>query len=70
MVPPVPAQARGRGHRARVRHGRPELVREAAKEAVGYFDLLVVCGFAFDSMADEERSKVTRLGGLTVSRRA
>ena len=33
----------------------PELVREAAKEAVGYFDLLVVCGFAFDAMADEER---------------
>ena len=27
----------------------PELVREAAKEAVGYFDLLVICGFAFDA---------------------
>jgi len=32
----------------------------------GLFDLLVVCGFAFDSMADEERSKVRRLGRLTV----
>lgn len=43
-----------------------ELVREAAKEAGGWFDLLVVCGFAFDSMADEERSKVTKLGRLTI----
>ncbi len=43
-----------------------ELVREAAKECGGWFDLLVVCGFAFDSMADEERSKVTKLGRLTI----
>jgi adenine-specific DNA-methyltransferase len=44
----------------------PELVREAAKEAAGYFDLLVICGFAFDAMADSERSKTSRLGSLTV----
>ena len=37
-------------HRPGARHGRPELVKEAAKEAVQGigFDLLMVCGFAFD----------------------
>ena len=44
----------------------PELVREAAKEAVGYFDLLVICGFAFDAMTEEERVKTSRLGSLTI----
>ena len=34
----------------------PELVREAAKEAVKVADLLVVCGFAFDPLAGEEAS--------------
>ena len=34
----------------------PELVRDAAKEAVRIADLLVVCGFAFDPMAGEEAS--------------
>jgi adenine-specific DNA-methyltransferase len=41
----------------------PELVRDAAKEAVKVADLLVVCGFAFDPMAGEE---ATTLGRLTV----
>jgi len=43
----------------------PELVKEAAKEAVqgiGY-DLLIVCGFAFDSHVSEEAK---RYGELTV----
>jgi adenine-specific DNA-methyltransferase len=44
----------------------PELVREAAKEAVGYFDLLVICGFAFDAMTEEERVKTSKLGSLTI----
>jgi adenine-specific DNA-methyltransferase len=44
----------------------PELVREAAKEAVRAFDLLLVCGFAFDAMADEESSKMSTLGRLTI----
>ena len=43
-----------------------ELVREAAKEAVRFFDLLLVCGFAFDAMADEEGSKMTTVGNLTI----
>jgi adenine-specific DNA-methyltransferase len=41
----------------------PELIRDAAKEAVKVADLLVVCGFAFDPMAGEE---ATTLGRLTV----
>jgi adenine-specific DNA-methyltransferase len=41
----------------------PELIREAAKEAVKFADLLVVCGFAFDPLAGEE---ATTLGCLTV----
>ena len=32
----------------------PELIRDAAKEAVKVADLLVVCGFAFDPLAGEE----------------
>ena len=40
-----------------------DLVRDAAKEAAGYFDLLIVCGFAFDSyMAND----LKRLGSLTI----
>ena len=34
----------------------PELIRDAAKEAVKFADLLVVCGFAFDPLAGEEAS--------------
>ncbi len=43
----------------------PQQVKEAAKEAVQGigFDLLVVCGFAFDPHVSEE---VKRYGGLTV----
>jgi adenine-specific DNA-methyltransferase len=39
----------------------PELIREAAKEAVKIADLLVVCGFAFDLLAGEEASTLGRL---------
>jgi adenine-specific DNA-methyltransferase len=39
-----------------------ELVREAAKEAAGWFDLLVVCGFAFDARAEE----MNALGALPI----
>ena len=39
----------------------PELVRDAAKEAVRFADLLVVCGFAFDPLAGEEASSLGRL---------
>jgi adenine-specific DNA-methyltransferase len=38
-----------------------ELVREAAKEAVKFADLLVVCGFAFESHVGDEASKLGRL---------
>ena len=43
----------------------PDQIREAAKEAVKGlgFDLLIVCGFAFDPHADEERN---RYGNLKV----
>jgi adenine-specific DNA-methyltransferase len=44
----------------------PELVQAAAVESGGYFDLLVVCGFAFDARADEETGKAMRFGKLTV----
>ena len=44
----------------------PDLVREAALEAGGYFDVLVACGFAFDARADEETGKAMRFGRLTV----
>ncbi len=39
----------------------PELIRDAAKEAVKIADLLVVCGFAFDPLAGEEASTLGRL---------
>ncbi len=39
----------------------PELIRDAAKEAVHFADLLVVCGFAFDPLAGEEASTLGRL---------
>jgi adenine-specific DNA-methyltransferase len=39
----------------------PELVRDAAKEAVKLADLLVVCGFAFDPLVGEEASSLGRL---------
>jgi adenine-specific DNA-methyltransferase len=45
----------------------PELIRDAAKEAVKIADLLVVCGFAFDQLAGEEAST---LGRLTSSKHA
>jgi adenine-specific DNA-methyltransferase len=38
------------------------LVREAAKEAAGWFDLLIVTGFAFDARADE----LKQLGKLPI----
>ncbi len=39
----------------------PELIRDAAKDAVKIADLLVVCGFAFDPLAGEEASTLGRL---------
>jgi adenine-specific DNA-methyltransferase len=39
----------------------PELIRDAAKEAVKIADLLVICGFAFDPLAGEEASTLGRL---------
>ncbi|HSW43578.1 MAG TPA: site-specific DNA-methyltransferase [Patescibacteria group bacterium] len=44
----------------------PDLVRQAALETGGYFDVLVVCGFAFDALADESTGTAMRLGKLTV----
>lgn len=44
-----------------------EFVREAAKEAVRFFDILVVCGFAFDARVQEETKQ---LGSLTVLKAA
>ena len=44
----------------------PDLVREAVLEAGGYFDALVVCGFAFDARADEETGKAMRFGRMAV----
>jgi adenine-specific DNA-methyltransferase len=41
----------------------PELIRDAAREAVKIANLLVVCGFAFDPLAGEE---ATSLGRLTI----
>ena len=37
-----------------------ELVRDAAKEAVEFADILIVCGFAFEALVEEE-SKIGRL---------
>ena len=39
----------------------PELIRDAAKEAIHFADLLVVCGFAFDPLAGEETRELGRL---------
>ncbi len=39
-----------------------ELVREAAKEAADWFDLLIICGYAFDARAEEW----TALGKLPI----
>jgi adenine-specific DNA-methyltransferase len=44
----------------------PDLVRDAALETGGYFDVLVVCGFAFDARADEAGGTAMRFGKLTV----
>ncbi len=44
----------------------PDLVREAAIETGGWFDVLVVCGFAFDALADESTGEAMRFGKLTV----
>jgi adenine-specific DNA-methyltransferase len=44
-----------------------EFVREAAKEAAGVFDLVIVCGMAFDGYLDQELRK---LGGVTVLKAA
>ena len=59
-------ETRGR-HRIGPEYGTvgPELVKEAAKEAVQGigFDLLIVCGFAFDPHVSEEAK---RYGKLTV----
>jgi adenine-specific DNA-methyltransferase len=38
-----------------------ELVREAAKEAVRFFDLLVVCGFAFEAQVGDDTKEMGRL---------
>ncbi len=40
-----------------------DLVRQAAKESAGFFDLLIVCGFAFDGYIAGELRK---LGNLTI----
>jgi adenine-specific DNA-methyltransferase len=39
----------------------PEFVREAAKEAIRFADLLVVCGFAFEAHVGEESGQLGRL---------
>ena len=46
----------------------PELIKEAAKEAVRGlgFDLLIVCGFAFDPHASEEQDRYGKLKVLNV----
>ncbi len=44
----------------------PDLVREATLETGGHFDVLVVCGFAFDALADEAGGTAMRFGKLTV----
>ena len=57
--------ASGRLHRSGTRHRRAQLIKEAAKEAVRGvgFDVLLVCGFAFDPSVSEEAK---RYGKLTV----
>ena len=46
----------GHLHRPGARHRRRQLVKEAAKEAVKGvgFDILIVCGFAFDPTVSEK----------------
>ncbi len=71
---PSPSEGEGLGVRSRraaiaigPEHGTvgPQMVKEAAKEAVRGvgFDLLIVCGFAFDPHVSEE---VKRYGNLTI----
>ncbi len=76
---PSPASSgRGAGGEGRVKrvavcigpeHGTvgPDRVKEAAKEAVqgGGFDLLIVCGFAFDPHVSEEATRYGKLAVLT-----
>jgi adenine-specific DNA-methyltransferase len=75
-LPPSPARGEGdKGQSKRVaicigpEHGTvgPELLKEAAKEAVKGigFDLLVVCGFAFDPHVSEEAKHFGKLTVLT-----
>ena len=40
-----------------------DLVRDAAKEAAGFFDILIICGFAFDAYIPNE---FRQLGSLTI----
>jgi adenine-specific DNA-methyltransferase len=44
-----------------------DLVREAAKEAARFFDMLIICGFAFEARVGEEAS---HMGRLTILRAA
>ena len=67
------AEAEGAGRRVAVcigpEHGTvgPDLIKEAAKEAVRGvgFDLLIVCGFAFDPHVAEEAKRYGKLTVLT-----
>jgi adenine-specific DNA-methyltransferase len=43
-----------------------QLIEEAVLEVGRFFDLLVVCGFAFDARADEARGRGQTFGRLTV----
>jgi adenine-specific DNA-methyltransferase len=73
---PSPSQGEGKGVRVKrvavsigSEHGTvgPEQVKEAAKDAVQGigFDLLVVCGFAFDPHVSEEAKRYGKLTVLT-----
>jgi len=73
---PSPSQGEGPGVRVRhvavaigPEHGTvgPQLIKEAAKEAVRGlgFDLLIVCGFAFDPHVAEEAQRYGKLTVLT-----
>jgi len=75
-LPPSPSQGEGPGVRVRhvavaigPEHGTvgPQLIKEAAKEAVRGlgFDLLIVCGFAFDPHVAEEAQRYGKLTVLT-----
>jgi adenine-specific DNA-methyltransferase len=74
----LPSPPRGEGPGVRVKrvavcigpeHGTvgPDLLKEAAKEAVQGvgFDLLIVCGFAFDPHVSEEAKRYGKLAVLT-----